>query len=246
MVDEHESRSNTYVARIYGGALGESLFTHSEMSSQYAKFLARIDNRTLCWALKTLSQKIPISEMEKKVEILISEIAFIHDSGKHWKEWQDSLVRGNVRYLAHDVLSGLSLLDVSGFFPEYAKKFLVSSEMDALRKEINIFTEKASKLIEVCKRDKSLAVSIALAIMSHHCCNIAELPSYLEGIREKGQMSQLIKKIIEEWKRIFEVKEAEGIAALSMLIATIVESDWYAARRSEKLKENERELFKKG
>jgi len=234
-------------ARIYGETLGESLFAHAEMSSIYARFLAKVDRRALLWAMKILSEKVSADEIEKKMVVFLAEIAFIHDSGKYWKEWQDLLLKGKTKYVPHDVMSGLSLLDLCGFLPKDVARFLTASEMDALRNEINNFSKKATELINICKKDRLLAFSIALAIMSHHCCNVSHLPFYLEEVREKGQMCQLIRKIFDEWKRMIEVKgkEPTGTTALSILIATIVESDWYAAKTFEKLKENINETSKR-
>jgi CRISPR/Cas system-associated endonuclease Cas3-HD len=228
------------IARTFGRAPGEPLRVHAEMSALYARFLAKVNMRSVCWAIKMLSEKFSEDEIREKIVVLIAEIAFIHDSGKYWKEWQDSLHLKKTKYLPHDVMSGLSLLDLCGALPKDATKYLTESEMVALRNQINSFSGKATELINICKKDKLLAFSVALAIMSHHCCNVSYLSSYLEEVRERGQMCQLVRKISEEWRKMIKTKgeETKRIAALSMLIATIVESDWGAARTFEKLRED--------
>jgi len=218
--------SNNYYARkSKDGELYVPLEMHELNATLCFKALWSFDKGRLLWALRTLGKETNEIEGFKILENLV----FIHDSGKHWSEWQNALKENNTSILPHDVMGSISFLSLMRLV-DPAKTVYANgiSEVETFIKK------KANELLCACKDNKFFSLSASLAIALHHCHNISFLSRWVEENRKSPELANIIQKqIIVPWNELAKQHHDEEVClgALCCILSLIVECDWYAAKK---------------
>jgi hypothetical protein len=216
---------NSYYARkSKNGQLCVPLEIHCLNATLRLETLWSFDKGRLLWALKTLGKESNEVEGFK----ILKDLVFIHDSGKHWSEWQNALKEGNTSILPHDVMGSISFLSLIGLFEP--SKTVYANAIS----EIAPFIKKnANELLCACKDNRLLSLSASLTIALHHCHNISFLPQWLEENRKSPELAEIIKKQITVWSELSEHHHDKEVClgALCCILSLIVECDWYAVQK---------------
>jgi hypothetical protein len=219
---------NYYARKSKDGQLSIPLEIHGLNATLRFKTLWSFDKGRLLWALKSLGKKTNEVEGFKILENLV----FIHDAGKHWKEWQNALKEGNTSILPHDVIGSISFLSLMRLVN--ASRTVYANGIS----EVEPFIKKnADKLLCACEDNKFFSLSASLAVALHHCHNISFLPRWLEENRKSPELAEIIREQITAWSELAKQHHSEEVylGALCCILSLIVECDWYAAQKELKL-----------